>query len=248
MRLLCTLVGLFGLVSDVCAADLPILRGAAAPIEVVTPLPPRWNGFYFGGQIGYGQLHADFSLLFNTPTGTINPRGVNYGAFIGYNTQWEGVVLGLEANYSHGSFGAVSATSTQPGFVSSNSLTIANYGTLRGRAGFMLDDCLLPFFWLGPALGYASMSTSQQDFTTSPPTITGAQGGNVIWGFTFGVGIDVALSRSVFLRAEYEYVQFAQHWISTPNTFTATNQVVCFGSQCILPTFNTVRIAAGVKF
>ena len=28
-----------------------------------------------------------------------------YGAFAGYNWQWEDVVLGLEANYLHGSFG-----------------------------------------------------------------------------------------------------------------------------------------------
>ena len=48
-------------------------------------------------------------------------------------------------------------------------------------------------------------------------------------GFTFGGGLDVALTRNVFLRAEYEYVQFAP----------IANLVV---------DVNTVRGGLGIKF
>ena len=32
--------------------------------------------------------------------GTTDRRDVSYGGFIGYNTQWENVILGVEPNYN----------------------------------------------------------------------------------------------------------------------------------------------------
>jgi opacity protein-like surface antigen len=50
-----------------------------------------------------------------------------------------------------------------------------------------------------------------------------------MFGFNVGVGVDVALTPSVFLRAEYEYVQFAP----------VANLIV---------DVNSVRAGAGFKF
>ena len=68
-RLLVALGLLGGLLSPALAADydLPILRGSqpVAPIAPVTTVGPatftRWSGFYFGGQVSYGEANADFS-------------------------------------------------------------------------------------------------------------------------------------------------------------------------------------------
>jgi opacity protein-like surface antigen len=38
--------------------------------------------------------------------------------------------------------------------------------------------------------------------------ISGGKNGEWIWGFTVGAGLDVLLTQNIFLRAEYEYVQF----------------------------------------
>ena len=38
----------------------------------------------------------------------LGPRA-GYGAFAGYNWQWDDVVLGLEGSYLHGSFGGTSS-------------------------------------------------------------------------------------------------------------------------------------------
>jgi len=64
-----------------------------------------------------------------------------------------------------------------------------------------------------------------------PFSFTGTAGKNGEWmvGFAVGGGLDVALTRNVFLRAEYEYVQFAP----------IANLVV---------DVNTVRGGLGIKF
>src|SRR5215510_3352143 len=94
------------------AADLGFLRGSDVygPAEATFT---SWSGLYFGGQIGYSNLQADFangtaSLIANmlrnstledeaqvstwTVLGEADKRAANYGAFAGYNSQWENVI------------------------------------------------------------------------------------------------------------------------------------------------------------
>ena len=71
--------------------------------------------------------------------------------------------------------------------------------------------------------------------TTTPPCIpfsfpgTAGNDGEWLFGGTVGAGLDVALTRNVFARAEYEYVYFEP----------------IDGVQIAI---NTVRVGAGVKF
>src|SRR5262245_29573803 len=123
MRRLVVALGLITLASTALAADyeLPTLRGSS-PYEPVVPVYTRWTGFYAGGQVGYSAAHTDFSQVpasltafdplvpFTAPFGAVSAwatMGTNtssaasYGAFVGYNTQWDEVVLGFEVNYNH---------------------------------------------------------------------------------------------------------------------------------------------------
>ncbi len=88
--------------STAFAADLPILRGALhepAPACCQTV----WQGFYVGGQAGYGA--SSMALYEFSPVPTSNAiwpflqdathRATMFGAFGGYNAQYENVVLGL---------------------------------------------------------------------------------------------------------------------------------------------------------
>ena len=89
----------------------------------------NWEGFYIGGQGGYGSSDANFAgsnatmlaaLLdhtviqemqvsqWNLGLGGQSTRSSAFGAFAGYNSQWEDVVVGLEVNYMHGKFGGAS--------------------------------------------------------------------------------------------------------------------------------------------
>lgn len=121
---------MLGAVSAARAADLPdlpILRGGFT--DGLTTSRVNWEGFYVGGQAGYGSSDEKFAgtnanmlsaLLdhnviqemqvsqWNLGLGGQSARSSAFGGFGGYNMQWDDVVLGIEASYLHGSFGGAS--------------------------------------------------------------------------------------------------------------------------------------------
>ncbi len=243
------------------ADDLDILRGTES---VGAATFPRWSGFYFGGQLSYSDANSDFSNAtqplvayslreltleaVDSPSswpvlGHGSAHGSGFGGFVGYNTQWQDLILGLEVNYTHSSFSTV-ASNTPIGRVvpaggnlysvdltGSGSMQITDYGALRARAGWVFSN-FMPYGFAGFALGWGnyaitSLVSGQENAQTAPspvipcnPAITltcvdysfansAAKSGVLLYGFSVGGGVDVALSANIFLRAEYEYMQFA---------------------------------------
>lgn len=236
--------------------DLPILRGA----EPVGPATfTRWSGFYVGGQVGWADANADFSgatqplvhySLRNSTLedeisvsswpvlGSGGSNAVGYGGFVGYNSQWQDLVLGLEGNYTHAGFNLSSATTPIARAVTAGGtpydvavtgtgqLQITDYAELRARAGWVLGN-FLPYGFAGLALGRGNFSVTSlvygQGNPSSPPTVpcttptcfdfsfanSNAQTGALMYGFSAGGGIDWALTPNIFVRGELEYVQFA---------------------------------------
>jgi opacity protein-like surface antigen len=172
-------------------APFPILRGTQT-YEIASPNYFRWEGVYVGGQVGAstGNLdltHAAGSLISfftresvfvgNVPTWAVlkavDTRAANYGGFIGYNMQFEDVVLGIEGNYNHTSLSGSSADSlgllvanSNPNLPASDvtvaavaSMRITDYGTLRGRVGWAAGR-FLPYAMIGLAAGVADITRS----------------------------------------------------------------------------------------
>jgi outer membrane immunogenic protein len=239
------------------AADMPdygVLRGAM----VDSPRLVRWEGFYIGGQAGYGTSDMDFTnatqnmtskVLSNTVIensmavsswpvlNKVSSHGQGFGGFVGYNFQWEDVVLGIEANYMHGSFGGSDSNVTDPmgrrmtvdtttydvDYAASASIKVKDIGSARLRAGYAFDS-FLPYAFGGVSLGQADVSRSisisgQQngaDFRTM--TAAEVQNNHFIYGYAGGLGIDMMVYRGLFLRAEWEYLKFA----APINTSTST--------------------------
>jgi outer membrane immunogenic protein len=132
MRRLLLAAVMFGTVSGAQAADMPdFLRGSFT--DGLSTSRVNWQGYYVGGQAGYGSSDESFSgsnanmlaaLLdhnvieemqvsqWNLGLGKQSARSSAYGGFTGYNWQWDDVVLGVEASYIHGSFGGT-ATATK---------------------------------------------------------------------------------------------------------------------------------------
>ena len=213
MRRLFVALGLAGMIFDAVAADLPTLRGSEA---FAVASYPHWGGFYIGGQVGYGHAHM------NLPTFTSRDvNAVNYGGFIGYNNPWNEVVLGIEANYNHTHF---RGSATDPTGATGLSLRIADYGTFRARAGFLYER-ILPYAMIGVAAGYARVDS----FETVLGITTESSFGQIIWGYSAGGGVDIAVSPGVFVRAEYEFVQF-----------TSMSEYA--------PSLNAIRFAAAFRF
>ena len=116
--------------------------------------------------------------------GKASSHGTGFGAFVGYNWQWEDVVLGVEANYIHGNvrrvrdrhqWGAILCRSdlhcsqTTSTYASTRRLRSADIGTLRVRGGYADRLLSCPMLFGGIALG-------QADITVRPHAIIGDSG------------------------------------------------------------------------
>jgi opacity protein-like surface antigen len=263
------------------AADMPdFLRGSYSPSST------RWDGFYVGGQAGKTFGTADFSnatgsmvsyMLANTELQGIvsdwttlsksSTGSQSYGGFIGYNYQWDDVVLGAELNYNRMSLGTAAQDIVGPILIpgtphsdgttvqysitetSSASVTIHDIVTARARAGWTFDR-FLPYGFAGVAVGradvsrFATMGNSTETFTTtgtppvqSPPQClclprdpqSQSQSGVVAFDFTAGLGVEMALMQNLFVRAEWEFIEF-------PNI------------SDIRVSANSARLGVGLKF
>jgi outer membrane immunogenic protein len=261
------------------AADMPeLLRGSYAPTYA------RWEGFYFGGQAGKTFLSVDAGnasrslisyILANTelqgivsdfmllPKGSTG--GTSFGGFVGYNVQWDDVVLGAELNYNHMNVTVGARDTLGPILVpganlpdgstvlysiiatADASVAIHDIATARARAGWAIDR-FMPYAFLGLAVGWAEVSrfatlagsTKTTTSTATPPVVTtGAlvltrdpqsQSERLLaYGFTAGLGLEVALLPNVFARAEWEFIQF-------PNIRDFRAEI------------NSARLGLGVKF
>jgi outer membrane immunogenic protein len=122
-------VGMLTPVTQASAQDFetPTLRGSSPYI----PAPPkymRWQGFYVGGQVGYGSTNMNFSgatesliaYMLRTLTleneqqvsrwgvlGKAHPSGTSYGGFVGYNFQFSDAVIGIDVHYNGGNFSGI---------------------------------------------------------------------------------------------------------------------------------------------
>lgn len=193
----------------------PPLRGA------LSGAPVRWEGVYLGASYGYSGMKADFS----DAVSSLSTYGVelanqyshfnSYGGFLGYNMNWEGVlILGIEGTYNHLSSDLTlsdsdSATSNGTTYDVSSSVTLQDYGAIRGRVGYAFGQ-FLPYAALGVAVGRFKYATFATGTTGGTPTVVINDPNENAWGVGLDValGVDVALAPNIFLRGEYEYVAF----------------------------------------
>jgi opacity protein-like surface antigen len=224
----------------------------------------NWAGVYIGGQVGYSEAITSLSTAPRTSTFTSatsvefdselqqwpglakgDIRGSSYGGFIGYNSQWGDVVLGLEANYSHAALNRSLATTVirdatfldpTPGAVGQidrqTGVKITDYGTARLRAGYAWNWAM-PYAMAGLAVGRADVLRSAT-VTYNVPALTNYtenanRNGLFTFGYMAGFGVDIGLFPGAFLRGEYEYIQF--------------NPIEGMDAQ-----IHTFRVAAAIKF
>jgi outer membrane immunogenic protein len=210
MRRLLLAAVVLGTVQSAQAADLPdlpVLRGALT--DGLSTSRVNWQGFYAGAQAGYGSSDENFrgstsnmiaALIsdtvlqemnisqWNLGLGKNSTRTSAVGGFAGYNSQWDDVVVGIEASYLHGKFGGSATASQGPlvgqlsdGFfhavtaTSQAAISISDLATLRARAGYAYGS-FLPYLFGGVALGEADITRAVIVQDTFAPTFAGTGG------------------------------------------------------------------------
>jgi len=227
--------------------DLPFLRGSFT--DGLSSARVNWQGFYVGGQASYGSTtsklsptaNSDLLATFREPPGidyarpllpTPHTDTAGYGGYFGYNSQWEDVVLGVEANYIHDGIRSVSNVMgiVYNGDGSINSLTHSNavlklsdFGSLRIRGGYVMG-CFLPYAFAGTGFGSQTIDRTVSvypDPLTPPLPTTAASKTKLVYGYSAGVGVDVMLVGGLFMRAEYEYRRVTSDIETNINTVRA---------------------------
>lgn len=198
-------------------------------------------------------LEQQFAPSQWTTLSSATSNGRQYGAFLGYAWQWDQLVVGIDGAYNRASnlqtsssdgLRRIVTTSDSPTNIqhdvtitAQSSIELVDYATLRARLGYAMGQ-FLPYVTVGGAVGRFNYSNMAHVFDVQTPAQpgtpfdqTGADAKNnaIVGGFTTGLGVDVALLPNVFLRAEWEYVAFAQ-------------------VSGIRTTINTGRVGVGVRF
>jgi len=168
----------------------------------------------YGGFVGYNYQTGDVLL----------------GAELNYNH----MAIGIGAQDSTDPV-LITSKNPPPGFTlvynvsvtSAASVAIHDIVTARARAGWTFDR-FLPYGFVGLAVGradvsrFATLGNSTETFTTTAtPAVSStvclclprdpqsqAQSGVVAYGFTAGLGVEMALMQNLFIRAEWEFIEF----------------------------------------
>ena len=183
------------------AADLAV----RAPTRYVAPVSVyNWTGFYVGieGGGGWGWAQQTDALGFNS--GGYNVSGGLIGGTLGYNWQFNRLVIGLEADEAWADINGSTNTLVCGGAPPRCASRLEALGTFRGRvgwAGLLWWNTVMPYATGG--LAWGSLHGEEGDVLTN-----GAFGSGTTTrtGWTVGGGIEGMLTPNWTAKLEYLYV------------------------------------------
>lgn len=176
------------------AADL-LVEPAAAPAVAADQ---DWTGFYLGAQLGYIAGSANWQ---NTSQDSRysdgSPEGAAFGIYGGYDIDLGSVVLGIGGQYN-----VTDSSDTQP-FVTDLTDTatfdVSGYGSIDASLGIDLGQ-FKPYAVVGAAAANLDVyytGSPDEDYATE-----------TLWGWSAGLGVDVALTDSIIGRLEYRHADY----------------------------------------
>jgi outer membrane immunogenic protein len=203
-----------GAAAPALAADLPP-PPAPQYYKAPPPLPMQtWQGFYIGVEGGGGWGRSEQSDATGS-SGHYNVSGGLIGGTLGYNWEFNNVVLGLEGDGSwadiDGSTGGVGGSCGGGGGYCSAKLDAL--GTVRGRLGYAFGS-VLPYITGGLAVGDLQGSEGGGVGTAF------GSGSSTVAGWTFGGGLEWMFAPHWSVKAEYLHVDLGNHSVFTDTVLT----------------------------
>ncbi len=163
-----------------------------------------WAGPYAGIFLGYAFASPTVTSALGT---SINTKGVEGGAFAGYNGQSGSFVYGVEGDVGYNARKGTSGGITSKGGVD---------GSLRARLGYAV----------GPALLYVTGGGAAEQHHISDASGSDA---HALVGWTAGAGVDAMLTDKLFGRVEYRYTDYGSATFNTgsgaQNVSANTNKI-----------------------
>jgi outer membrane immunogenic protein len=204
--------------ADFSGASTPLVAFSLRDLAVDQAMPSQWqvlgqgssNAFGGGGFLGYNMQWQD---LITSVEATYTHTNLNTTA---PSSSINRVVADGIGNTDHLVISA------------NGHLDLTDYASVRGRAGYIVGN-LLPYGFVGFVVGRADYGVTThvigQQNSASPaffpcdPTLptcidlnlsnNAGQSNALLYGYSAGAGLDWALTPNVFVRGEFEFVQFA---------------------------------------
>ncbi len=169
---------------------LSIVKLDGANVAAADPIPMShdWSGVYLGVHAGGAWGDVDYgrgSAAGPGPDNDFDISGFLGGGLIGVNFQNGQWVYGLEGDVSGGTLDG------NRGFV--GDFDIEAIGTIRGRAGYAMDQYLL---FVTAGVGFAGGDSTEP---------TSGQDSNTHVGFVIGAGLEWAVTEQISFRGEYQF-------------------------------------------
>lgn len=213
MKLILATIALALTASTAMAADLVVSEEPAA----VEAAAFDWSGAYIGVNAGFGVLQA------NQPTADydgywygsyygnddVSGDGFSLGVGAGANAQFGNFVLGVDGDINWTNLEASDNDGTYYEIKSSWDW----YATLRAKAGLAVDNAL---FYVTAGVAAVNATYSYCETVGYCDEYYDVSNTNTIFGWTAGVGAEVALADNVSLKGEVLYVGLPEQTYLTP--------------------------------
>ena len=225
------------------AADLGAVPYSKTPAYIVPVYD--WSGGYVGANVGYGwgrssdtsSLSIGGSPALFSDTASSNMNGVLGGAQIGYNSQIQNWLVGVELDFQ-GTGQSSNHSFTCPAGVCTGAVlpvTLGHqldfFGTVRARAGLVVTPTVLLYATGGLAYGQIESNTTLVGATRSP---------NYNPGWTAGGGVEAAMGGGWSAKVEYLYLDLGR--------VSPVSGVLLIGSFNSRVTDNIVRAGFNYNF
>lgn len=212
------------------AADLMV--EPAAVTEVAADYD--WTGFYAGVQAGYFAGSASWqNIAPDTRHSEGSPEAGAFGVYGGYGVDLGLIVLGIGGQYN-----VTDASDTQP-FVTpfvgeTATFDVTGYGSLDASLGIDLGQ-FKPYAVIGGAAANLDIyydGAPDEDYATE-----------TLWGWSAGIGADVALTDNLVARVEYRHADYGTKEVESEVTVPDDSD-----SHEIALTSDTLTVGLALKF
>lgn len=207
------------------AADMGLpMKAPPAPVATCV-----WCGWYVGVNVGGSWGDDPDTYTFIGPpafssSATLHPSGVIGGGQLGYNWQFNNIVLGVEGDFD-GRHASASVSGLQPFAATGNTMDQVNISqtdnwlsTVRGRLGVPFNNFLV-YGTGGAAFGEVDHSYTQIRVTTGQALTLSDSVTRTGWAA--GAGIEWMVWKNVSLGVEYLHVDLGTSTLAQGTAITS---------------------------
>ncbi len=207
-----------------------------------------WSGPFLGGNIGFAWNSDESAIVTANATDTLgtpqaDSNGLFSGVQAGYNLVNSGFLFGaiadIQAAYISGSVnGTAYSVPSHEEVTYQNSQFVEYYGTVRGRAGYILGNIL---FYSTGGFAYGEVTDKISQASISSLSLRKDQ---FQTGWVLGGGIEYKLGPWWSISQDYQHIDLGSETLKGPSSYVSD----LYWSNNIRNSYETIRMGLNFHF